>query len=462
MLRIWQQQCADAAVAKYQSGSPHFLCLASPGAGKTVMAAEVAKRMMQLGLVDLILCFAPSSAVVTSIESTFSRVLKSNFSGGLGAVGAAYTYHSLIHFDKSFWRSLKRHRLLVILDEIHHCSGSSAENANIWGEEIRSKIQRYANFTLALSGTPWRTDNVPIVLANYTVPDGEISCDYVYGLKDAIIDNVCRKPKVVLINSNDLVFSSENKVKTFGSISDFLNENLVSYRSIVWHPDAMKYVIKAGCEKLTQIRKINSDAGGLIVASSVVHAYQLLNIVEKDFCQSATIVTYHDNDALSKIAHFREGETEWIISVGMISEGTDIPRLQVCCHLSTIKTELYFRQVLGRILRVSQKENQDAWLFTLATDELTLYSERLVSDVPKGYQVVHEIPAEKISSIDYTSSTSVGGNLEKDIQTPKHLDLEMNFFEGESSSLLTLNKSYQLRVGAMYQRVIDAFIFPHT
>lgn len=224
----------------------------------------------------------------------------------------------------------------------------------------------------------------------------------------------------------------------------------------------MKYVIKAGCEKLTKIRKINSDAGGLIVASSVVHAYQLLNIVEKDFCQSATIVTYHDNDALSKISHFREGETEWIISVGMISEGTDIPRLQVCCHLSTIKTELYFRQVLGRILRVSQKDNQDAWLFTLATDELTLYSERLVNDVPEGYQVVHEIPVEKISSIDYTSSTSVGSNLERDIQTPKHLELEMNFFEEESSSLLTSNKSYQLRVGAMYQRVIDAFIFPHS
>ena len=35
----------------------------------------------------------------------------------------------------------------------------------------------------------------------------------------------------------------------------------------------------------------------------------------------------------------------------MISEGTDIPRLRVCCHLSRIRTELRYRQVLGRILR---------------------------------------------------------------------------------------------------------------
>lgn len=83
MLREWQNQCADAALNKYQSGSPHFLCLACPGAGKTVMAAEVAKRMRELDLVDIIICFAPSTAVVSSIKSTFSYVLKSNFCGGL-------------------------------------------------------------------------------------------------------------------------------------------------------------------------------------------------------------------------------------------------------------------------------------------------------------------------------------------------------------------------------------------
>ncbi len=423
------------------------------------MAAEVARRMLELGLVDLIMCFAPSSAVVSSIETTFSRILKSNFYGGLGSVGAAYTYHSLMYFDKSFWDSLQRHRLFVILDEIHHCSGNSVENANIWGAEILSQIQRHANYTLALSGTPWRTDNVPIVLANYTLPDGEIKCDYVYGLHDAIVDNVCRKPKVVLINSDDLVFSSENKVKHFSSLSDFLNGNLASYRSIVWHPETMQYVIKAGCEKLRQIRRINSDAGGLIVASSVEHAYQLLNIVENECDQTATIVTYHDKDALSKIESFREGTTEWIVSVGMISEGTDIPRLQVCCHLSTVKTELYFRQILGRILRVSQSENQEAWLYTLATDELTLYSGRLAKDLPTDYQVLHGLSEEKKLSIEYTFSTLGDTQQKKDIRAQKQTELKMDFFSVETSVLLASKNTHKLKFGSMYQRVIDAFLF---
>ncbi|HCP01716.1 MAG TPA: diguanylate cyclase, partial [Rhodospirillaceae bacterium] len=50
----------------------------------------------------------------------------------------------------------------------------------------------------------------------------------------------------------------------------------------------------------------------------------------------------------------------------MISEGTDIPRLQVCCYLSRIRTELHYRQVLGRVLRRTGEPDNQAWLFMLA------------------------------------------------------------------------------------------------
>ncbi|WP_337015968.1 DEAD/DEAH box helicase [Leclercia sp. AS011] len=459
MLREWQSQCVDAVLGKYQSGSPHFLCLACPGAGKTVMAAEVAKRMLELNLVDIIICFAPSTAVVSSIKSTFSHRLQSSFCGGLGSVGTAFTYHNLMYFDKKFWESLQRHRLLIIFDEIHHCSGDTLDNANVWGGEILTLIQKCASYTLALTGTPWRTDNVPIVLSNYTDPDGEICCDYVYGLHEAIIDNVCRKPKIALINSDNLVYSSEETTKDFGSIVEILNENLVSYQSILWHPKAMSYVIKAGCEKLREIRMVNSDAGGLVVASSVVHAYKLMNLLENEFGQSATIVTYHDKEALSKIKQYRQGTTEWIVSVGMISEGTDIPRLQVCCHLSSIKTELYFRQVLGRILRVNQRKNQEAWLFTIATEELTLYSERLVKDLPEDYKILqesHESPSKKTSGNLFESLERKQNN---NTNKEENFSLEMDFNESHQSTSSVKENTNSLKIHSLYQQVIDAFLF---
>ena len=462
MLRKWQSQCADAALNKYQSGSQHFLCLACPGAGKTVMAAEVAKRMLELNLVDIIICFAPSTAVVSSIKSTFSHILKSSFCGGLGSVGNAYTYHNLMYFSKKFWDSLQRHRLLVIFDEIHHCSGDSLDNANVWGGEILAQVQQYANYTLALTGTPWRTDNMPIVLSNYTNPDGEICCDYIYGLHEAIIDNVCRKPKITLINSANLILSSDHASKIYGSISEFLSETSVSYQSILSHPEAMRYVIKAGCEKLREIRKVNSDAGGLVVASSVEHAYQLLDILENEFSQTATIVSYHDRESLSKIASYRQGTSEWIVSIGMISEGTYIPRLQVCCHLSTVKTELYFRQVLGRILRVNQRINQEAWLFTMATDELTLFSKRLVKNLPDDYKILQDLPDPPPMKIQgglpYPSFFNEINQLTQEVERVLKLD-----FNAETlSSGSVAENSKNLKINCLHQRVIDAFLFSST
>ena len=41
------------------------------------------------------------------------------------------------------------------------------------------------------------------------------------------------------------------------------------------------------------------------------------------------MVTYRNKQALSKIDCFRYGTTQWIVCVGMISEGTNILRLQV-------------------------------------------------------------------------------------------------------------------------------------
>lgn len=93
-------------------------------------------------------------------------------------------------------------------------------------------------------------------------------------------------------------------------------------------------------------------------------------------------------DAQKAINDFKADNQAWIIAVGMISEGTDIPRLRVCCHLSRIRTELHYRQVLGRILRRYNDLDEEAWLFVLAEPSLLQYSERLADDLPNDRSVV--------------------------------------------------------------------------
>lgn len=88
------------------------------------------------------------------------------------------------------------------------------------------------------------------------------------------------------------------------------------------------------------------------------------------------------------------------MNLRLVSEGTDIPRLQVCCHLRRVKTELYFREVLGRILRVSNSLNQEAWLFIISEDKLTTFANRIDQELPDLCVLVRSNAVSKEFSLE--------------------------------------------------------------
>ena len=389
-LRKWQAECVDLAIKKYVSNQPHFLGLATPGAGKTTMAAEVAVRLFNAGLIDFVLCFSPSTITAENIRKTLEDRTKKSFHGLIGAYGGSFTYQGMPTLNSKIWALLKSHRVFVIFDEIHHCSGTIPENANVWGEEIITNIQHQAAYTLALTGTPWRSDNTPIALAEYTCPDNRIVCDYVYGLADAIKDKVCRVPQIVVTDNNDITIQENDKdPKVFGSFSELLEETSCPYQKVIENETVMRHIITQANNKLHQIRQINPNAGGLVVASSVEHAIRMFNILRNELNESVVIATYKENEPTTIINDFKVSSTPWIVSVGMISEGTDIPRLQVCCHLTNIKTELHFRQILGRPLRITDSPNQEAYLFMPAEQTLMDYALRVEEDIPDENAIVY-------------------------------------------------------------------------
>ncbi|MBF4246049.1 diguanylate cyclase [Vibrio anguillarum] len=456
MLRDWQRDCSMRALTKYQGEQSHFFCQATPGAGKTILAAEIAKRLLAGNLIDLVLCFSPTLSVADNIKGTFSKTLHCTFNGGLGSIGQSLTYQSIQFLNDEFWRILTKYRVFVVFDEIHHCSGSEMEGANAWGQQILSKVQGLATYTLALSGTPWRSDSLPIVMAEYSDPDGQLLVDYQYSLKQAIEDRVCRSPKIVLVDNEHLTITSSKEVQSFSSILELLKQTKTSYQSIIHNDEAMEYLLGLGCNKLASIRLESPNAGGLVVAASVQHAKKIQKILVTQFHQSAAIVTYRHDEPLSEINAYRHGNTEWIVSVGMISEGTDIPRLQVCCHISSVKTELYFRQVLGRILRVNDEPNQEAWLFTFAEQSLIEYSERIEQDIPEtclfakmGQNEAFHIDGSNIRPLQ--SATS-----EQDDMIVPTLDWNSSIKNG--TSVDGSNEPFdELHLGRFKQRVISAF-----
>lgn len=386
-LRKWQKDCIEKSLSEYSKGKQHFLCLATPGAGKTAMASSLAQKLMDSDKIDMVMCFSPSVVVAEDFKIELERQTGKPMNGRLGSMGLSVTYQSMLSLEANFWSLLKQYRVLVIFDEIHHCAGSGSPedpvHSNSWGAKVINNIQGHATYTIALTGTPWRSDQLPIVLANYDRESRLVKCDYSYGLSQAIQDNVCRTPTFTIIDNDSVRYKHENDEINFNSFEELLKNSNCSYQNLLESAELIEYCLKLATKKLDQIRQNKGDAGGLIVSTSVQHAHKIHEILMAKFGENAEIVTHKDTNAPFKINEFKLSCRKWIISVGMISEGTNIPRLQVCCHLTRVKTELYFRQVLGRVLRSTGHQSEKGYMIMPAEPKLIEYANRVKSDIPK-------------------------------------------------------------------------------
>lgn len=83
----------------------------------------------------------------------------------------------------------EQRKTLVVFDEIHH-----GGDAKTWGDAIREAFDD-ATRRLALTGTPFRSDDSPIPFVTYEAgPDGirRSQADHTYGYTDALADGVVR------------------------------------------------------------------------------------------------------------------------------------------------------------------------------------------------------------------------------------------------------------------------------
>lgn len=237
---------------------------------------------------------------------------------------------------------------------------------------------------MALTGTPWRSDNTPIVLSDYCTESGKVHTDYRYGLGEATSDGVCRMPRITAVDNSQIRVSEGTKSVYYSSFNDLLSNSACRYQDLLENDSLIIDILSRATSKLNDLRKKSSNAGGLIVATSVSHAQKISHLLYSELNESSEIATYAEDNPLATIRQFRNSKSKWIISVGMISEGTNLPRLQVCCYLTRVKTELYFRQVLGRILRTTGNPNENGYLFMPAEPTLIEYAQRVSEDIPES------------------------------------------------------------------------------
>ena len=445
-LRRWQSECIDKALHQYQAGQEHFLCLATPGAGKTTMASVLADRLLEAELADIVVCFAPSVVVAEDFQQELTLRTGKRFDGLLGSHGNALTYQAMLSLPSDFWSLLDQYRVFVIFDEIHHCSGLCSATANAWGERIITHIQGRAAYTLALTGTPWRSDTVPIALARYCTDTGAIHCDFQYGIARAIREGVCRHPEIALIDNKKVGVVTDTGIDHYNSIAQLLSDTDTSYQMLLENDALVSYTLRCANRRLDKVRKTSPNAGGLVVAASVAHAGYLAGKIFAITGEYPVVATYCEDNPSLIIQSFKHAASKWIISVGMISEGTNIPRLRVCCHLTRVKTELYFRQVLGRILRATGQTGEKAFMYMPAEPNLIDYATRLSEDIPQGTSIRHlSMLSEMTSGESTTLLPQKSGIIAEESDKLKKLEILVGLENDISmmSSQPDLEKHYQ-------------------
>ncbi|MDY6811052.1 MAG: DEAD/DEAH box helicase [Actinomycetota bacterium] len=366
-LRAWQRR----ALTKYLTRRPvDFMAVATPGAGKTTFGLRVARELLDDRTVDQVAVVAPTEHLKHQWAEAAARVgiaLDSNFRNATGQTSSDYhgvvlTYAQVAAHPSRHRVRTENRRTLVILDEIHH--GGDAKS---WGDAIREAFSD-ATRRLALTGTPFRSDDSPIPFVTYEPEAGGVLrsvADHTYGYADALADGVVR-PVMFLAYSGQASWRTSAGEEFTARLGEPLS---AEHTARAWrtaldpHGDWIPSVLEAASTRLRQLRAGGmADAGGLVIATDQAVARDYAELLTSITGTRPTLVLSDDPKSSSRIAEFAASRDEWMVAVRMVSEGVDVPRLAVGVYATSSSTPLFFAQAIGRFVR-SRRPGETASVF---------------------------------------------------------------------------------------------------
>jgi superfamily II DNA or RNA helicase len=429
--RAWQSRF----ISKYHAHTgTDFLCVACPGAGKTHASAYVTGDLLRDGVIDRVLVVVPTFTLRKQWADTFAehgilidhetmndRIDQRPPRQWRGEIetkdadpvrGWAITYSSLAA-NPAYHRLLNsRNRTLVILDEVHHLGDEGA-----WGKAAEEALSVCVR-RLSLSGTPFRSDKSKIPFAVY-YPQGHqragwvrftdddqlgafpAGFDYSYGV--ALVERPAPvRPAVFEMFDGDVAWfdAKEFKDRKVRLSQDKLAKNLRRKANrMVLDPAGqwLEAALRGADERLTAVRSDGDpNAKGLVVCIDTDHAHAVAQVLAGvTGVQSIPVAASKDANGLDNserarkvIQDFGKSRDRWLVAVAMVSEGVDIPQLRVGVYATNKRTELFFRQVLGRFVRMRddlpKDVDQTAHLFVPKEEGIIALADAVTREIGDG------------------------------------------------------------------------------
>jgi superfamily II DNA or RNA helicase/plasmid stabilization system protein ParE len=413
-------------LVKYLAAKPRdFLAVATPGSGKTTFALRIVAELLGEGTVETVTIVVPTEHLKVQWAQAAAKVgiaLDPRFSNSNAQTsddyhGVVVTYAQVASHPTRHRVRTENRKTLVVFDEIHH--GGDAKS---WGDAIKEAFDD-ATRRLALTGTPFRSDDSAIPFVNYeTGPDGfaRSQADHTYGYSDALADSVVR-PVVFLAYSGEARWRTSAGEEYSARLGEPLNaeQTARAWRTALdpageWMPA----VISAADKRLTQKRDDGMpDAGAMVIASDQTAARAYAELITRISGEEPTVVLSDDPGSSDRISEYARGTGRWLVAVRMVSEGVDVPRLAVGVYATSASTPLFFAQAVGRFVR-SRQPGETASIF--------------LPSVPTLLQLASELEAQRNHVLGKPHRESLGDDepVERRRSEPSELD---NKFESLGS-----------------------------
>ncbi|MER5864566.1 HNH endonuclease [Kitasatospora sp. NPDC002040] len=386
--RTFQREVITQVVERIRAGSDRTIVLASPGSGKTLAYQALATRLIREGLIDFVAVFVPRVALAEQCETGWMHRTTSGVGGycllfdsrkRLGKVrhrvnevpltspgepgsGFVSTYSALVTNERLFLDWARRHegRFLLVGDEAQFCgSAGDKEDGGTKSGLLMEKLHDYAAHTLLLTGTPYRADNQPLILADYELNPSnprrkKLVCHAEATYADGIAGGYLRKFEMQMVEA-------EVARRTLGDDSGH-GETLLTYNlsddgsdlvpvlrdEKVWKPLADR-VVRAVRDK----KRFNSEYRGLISCMQQNEARKVQQYIQQQHPDLRVgIAVSSDTDAPKALRDFKYERMDILVTVRMAFIGYDCPQITVVGILTNYRDGGHLMQLAGRGLRI--------------------------------------------------------------------------------------------------------------
>jgi DNA repair protein RadD len=346
-LRPYQQDAVNECWKALKVNDEPVLLMASVGAGKSLMLANILLTMQNAG--KRALCLVNNAELVrnncaTLIEqggnaSIYCAALDSKDASAPVVFGTPQSIINGINKNETIGKIRFN---LIVVDEAHTINYLNIRSCFM--RILRHYKQEYpAMRLLGATGTDFRFKGTTIVgdTCLFRSQVGNITTEQL------IKDGYLIEP-VFEVDKNLIIDFSHVKIKQNGQF-DQKQLELVINKSV--------RLTELICHQIVHIMRSQNRHGIFLFATTKKHAFEILSHLPEN--ESAIILGETTQDERTRILNdAREGKIKYLVNIAIISVGVDVPAYDTLAYIRPTESLVLLVQTMGRVLRLSPATNK--------------------------------------------------------------------------------------------------------